>query len=65
MFMLKFLCMYKSACMLNVRLVVCLLIYIVCVCVWFHCKLCICSYKEMFMWFSVSMFVYTYRVVLD
>ena len=39
----KFLCMYKSASMLNVRLVICLLIYIIPISVWFYCKLCICS----------------------
>ena len=34
----KFLCMYKSASMLNVRLVICLLIYNIYVRVWVDCK---------------------------
>ena len=51
-FMLKFLCMYKSASMLNVRLVICLLIYNIYVRVWVDCKCAsIVTRKRLFMCF--------------
>ena len=70
-FMLKFLCMYNNASMLNVRSVVCLLIYIVYVCVWVDCKcafvvtrkpLVMCFYCEQ--WACLNMLMELFSIEL-